>query len=500
MPAGPSRPVPRCAVGLPLRFAHGEVCPAITTGAIDSPCRFPAAPRRMFSFFPFKDPHDADPSKFFAFDQSPDAMPAGIFSRHLDSSPQAELCMRLLHTSDWHLGRTLYGRKRYEEFEAFLNWLAETIRRNEIDALLVAGDVFDTGAPSHRAQELYYGFLCQVAASPCRHVAIVAGNHDSPSFLGAPKDLLKTLDMHVIGQAAENPEEEVLVCRDRQSNAELIICAVPYLRDRDMRAAEAGESVEDKERKLIEGIRGHYAAVGACAERKRRELGADIPIVGMGHLFATGGRTADGDGVRELYVGSLARISADAFPPCFDYLALGHLHIPQTVNGLETMRYSGSPLPMGFGEARQSKSVCRIDFAGSRPSVKPIEIPRFKKLERIEGNLAQIEKRISEAVAERSNAWLEVFYEGEEAIGDLRERLAPLVEGSGSEILRIRNNRIVEHALSPIREEVLSDLNAEEVFERCLAAHELPEAQREELRVAYRETLAALREADAQAE
>jgi exonuclease SbcD len=109
--------------------------------------------------------------------------------------------MKILHTSDWHIGRTLYGRKRYEEFEAFLTWLAETIQQNEIYALLVAGDVFDTSAPSNRAQELYYRFLCRVAASSCRHIVVVAGNHDSPSFLNAPNELLKALDVHVVGSS-----------------------------------------------------------------------------------------------------------------------------------------------------------------------------------------------------------------------------------------------------------------------------------------------------------
>ncbi|RLB87890.1 MAG: exonuclease sbcCD subunit D, partial [Deltaproteobacteria bacterium] len=159
--------------------------------------------------------------------------------------------MKILHTSDWHLGRTLYGRKRYEEFEAFLSWLAETIQKNEIDSLLVAGDVFDNSIPSNRAQGLYYRFLCRVAASSCRHVVIVAGNHDSPSFLNAPKELLRVLDIHVIGSASEAMEDEVLVLRNEQDEPELIVCAVPYLRDRDIRMAEAGESVDDKERKLI---------------------------------------------------------------------------------------------------------------------------------------------------------------------------------------------------------------------------------------------------------
>lgn len=113
--------------------------------------------------------------------------------------------MKILHTSDWHIGRILYGRKRYEEFEAFLTWLADTIQQNEVDALLVAGDVFDTSAPSNRSQALYYRFLCRVAASTCRHVVVVAGNHDSPSFLNAPKELLRTLDVHVGCSAGRMP-------------------------------------------------------------------------------------------------------------------------------------------------------------------------------------------------------------------------------------------------------------------------------------------------------
>ena len=119
--------------------------------------------------------------------------------------------MKILHTSDWHIGRNLYGRKRYEEFEAFLAWMVETIEREKIDVLLVAGDIFDTTTPSNRAQGLYYRFLNRVAASACRHVVVTAGNHDSPSFLDAPKELLEALNVHVIGSVAENLEEEVLV-------------------------------------------------------------------------------------------------------------------------------------------------------------------------------------------------------------------------------------------------------------------------------------------------
>jgi exonuclease SbcD len=409
--------------------------------------------------------------------------------------------MRILHSSDWHIGRTLYGRKRYEEFGAFLTWLAETIQQNEIDALLVAGDVFDTSAPSNRAQELYYRFLCRVAASCCRHVVVVAGNHDSPSFLNAPKELLKALDVHVVGSSTSSPEDEVLVLRNEQDAPELIVCAVPYLRDRDIRMAEAGESVEDKERKLIDGIRTHYAAVAALAEQKREELGADIPIVGTGHLFTAGGQTVDGDGVRELYVGSLAHVTAGIFPGCFNYLALGHLHVPQKVNGSETIRYSGSPLPMGFGEAKQQKSVCQVEFHSTAASIQLIDIPVFQKLERVKGDWEGISNRIIELSATDSQGWLEVIYDGTEVIGDLRERLEAAISGTQMEILRIKNNRIIDRVLGQIHEEeTLDDLNVDDVFERCLAVHDVSEEQRPELLRAYQETVSSLYEDDMQAE
>ena len=409
--------------------------------------------------------------------------------------------MKILHTSDWHIGRTLCGRKRYEEFEAFLIWLEETLHQEQVDTLLVAGDVFDTGAPSNRAQELYYRFLSRVATSSCRHVVVIAGNHDSPSFLNAPRELLEALHVHVIGCVSDNREDEVLVLSKEAGSPELIVCAVPYLRDRDIRVAEAGESIEDKERKLIEGIRSHYAEVAALAEQKRTELGAEIPIIAMGHLFTTGGQTVDGDGVRELYIGSLAHVSAGIFPNALDYLALGHLHVPQKVNDSDVMRYSGSPLPMGFGEAKQEKSVCLVKFAGVEADVRLIKVPAFQRLERVKGSWEELSARILELSAAGSRAWLEVVYEGDEVVGDLRERLDTAVSGSGMEILRVKNNRIIDRVLNQIHDnETLDDLNVNDVFERCLSVHEVPEAQRQELFRAYQETVTSFYEDDARAE
>jgi exonuclease SbcD len=408
--------------------------------------------------------------------------------------------MKILHTSDWHIGHTLCGRKRYEEFEAFLTWLDETIQRNKIDTLLVAGDVFDTSVPSNRAQQLYYRFLCRVASSSCRHIVVVAGNHDSPTFLNAPKELLKALDIHIIGSVSETPEDEVLVLCDGQNRPELIVCAVPYLRDKDLRLAEAGESIEDKEQKLLAGIRSHYAAVAAIAEKKKAESGAELPVVAMGHLYTAGGQTVDGDGVRELYIGSLARVSAEIFPECFNYLALGHLHSPQKVSGAETRRYSGSPLHLGFGEAKQQKSVCRIEFHNSAASVQLIAVPVFQQLERVKGDWNYIAKRIFELSADSAAMWIEVIYEGDEIIGDLRERLEAAIAGTHIEILRVRNNRIIIVSGTSEDGKTLDDMSADEVFKCCLVAHKVPEEQHPALFRAYSDTLLSLDEDDRQAE
>ncbi|WP_227670739.1 exonuclease SbcCD subunit D C-terminal domain-containing protein [Psychrobacter proteolyticus] len=277
--------------------------------------------------------------------------------------------LTILHTSDWHLGRRLYGRLRYEEFESFLQWLQDTISAQKVDILIVAGDIFDTMTPSNKAQALYYEFLGKVSRSCCQHVVIVAGNHDSPTFLDAPSNVLKFLNVHVIGTACDDLNDEVLVLGDDDNNPHCIIAAVPYLRDRDVRSSSAGESADSKDANVIAGICAHYDNVADIAKSKQADLikmhQRYIPIIATGHLFASGGRTTEDDGVRELYVGSLGKISADMFNDGFDYVALGHLHVPQRVGGRESIRYSGSPIAMGFGEAKQQKQVLLVQFGAA---------------------------------------------------------------------------------------------------------------------------------------
>ena len=409
--------------------------------------------------------------------------------------------MKILHTSDWHLGRSLYGRKRYEEFSAFLHWLSTTIESESIDALLVAGDIFDTSTPSNRAQELYYRFLCRVAGSCCRHIVVIAGNHDSPSFLDAPKELLRALNVYVVGAVSQDHEDEVLVLYDRQDRPEAIICAVPYLRDKDIRTVEPGETIDDKNMKLVLGLKHHYEKVCELAEEKRaackKDGHRDIPIIGMGHLFTAGGKTVDGDGVRELYVGSLAHVGQNVFPAAMDYLALGHLHVPQTVGGSTHIRYCGSPIPMGYGEAAQEKKVIIVHFNATTPTIEELAVPCFQPLERIVGSLDDIQSRLEQLKKDGSKAWLELEYTGSDITGNLREMLEETMVDSSMEIRRIKNKRLIERVISTIQEnETLDDLDVQQVFTRCLDTFEIKPEEREQLIHSYNEIIKFLQEED----
>jgi len=263
---------------------------------------------------------------------------------------------------------------RYSEFEAFLSWLEETISTQKVDILIVAGDIFDTMTPSNRAQALYYEFLGRVSKSCCQHIIIVAGNHDSPTFLDAPSQVLKFLNVHVIGTACDDVNDEVLLLNNAQGEPNCIVAAVPYLRDRDVRSSGAGESMDSKDASVINGICAHYDAVAAIAKSHQQTIvkthNRHIPIIATGHLFASGGSTTADDGVRDLYIGNLGKISAEMFDECFDYVALGHLHVPQRVGGREHIRYSGSPIAMGFGEAKQQKQALLIQFGAALNDIK----------------------------------------------------------------------------------------------------------------------------------
>ncbi len=406
--------------------------------------------------------------------------------------------MKILHTADWHIGQHLHTRKRYQEFKEFFSWLVKKIADESFDILLVAGDVFDTTTPSNQAQELYNNFLAEVSKTACRHIVVTGGNHDSPSLLNAQRNVFKLLQIHVVGSAEENPKDEVLLLSDLKGTPELIVCAVPYLRDRDIRKSEPGETLEEKGQKLIDGVRLHYAEVCSEAERLRESIGRWVPIVAMGHLFAAGGETSTGDGVRDLFIGSLGHIHAEIFPSCIDYLALGHLHSPQKVGGKDTMRYSGSPLPISFAEANHEKEVVCIEFAGQDINVEGHKIPTFQELKRIRGDWDHIFNEIAKEKERGSKAFLEIAYTGGEFIDPkLHSQLERCMEGSLMEILKINNERKRERIIAEGENSAsLDDLQPIDVFKSVLEAEQILETEQGDLIARFLEMVTQVVEED----
>ena len=411
--------------------------------------------------------------------------------------------MNILHTSDWHLGHRLYGKNRYEEFEHFLNWLHETIEKEDIEVLLISGDVFDTTTPSNKAQYQYYNFLVKIANSKCKYIVVTAGNHDSPSFINAPKALLGALNVFVIGSVPDNLEDEVFVLNGDNKDEQIIVCAVPYLSDKEIRKSIENESIEDKKKSSINGIKQHYFDVCEIAEKKQKTLNSNskskskfkTPIIAMGHLFTSKGRTCE-EGERELYVGSLANINKSTFPSSIDYLALGHLHIPQLVDKMDNMRYSGSPIPMSFGEAKQQKKVIKFHFNKNEAIVKEIDIPSFQTITQIRGNMNDIVSKIEESKKEKENVWLEIIYNGDEIASNLKSVVDELIKDSQLEVLRIQNKRIIDKVLNREIEETLDQLTDKEVFEKCLEAHQVVHEERIELMETYQEAVKIMNEED----
>ncbi len=295
--------------------------------------------------------------------------------------------MRILHTADWHLGHRLHDNERAIEHDFFLEWLLHTIENQRIDLLIVAGDIFDTANPTHQALEQYYTFIMKLLQTCCRNVVIIGGNHDSPGTLNAPKDILKHLNIHVVGKAGELPDDQLIRIYDNEAQLQSLVCAVPFLRDRDIRHATAGESYEEIEQRLKEGIIRHYHTLAGHVSSYKSHL---VPVIATGHLFCYGRpaiRRKEGS-EKPIHIGTLGNIGASEFPPEFDYIALGHLHRPQVVGSREHIRYSGSPVPLNFSEFTDQKQVLVVEFEGQHlTGIESVAIPHWRKLVRFRGSL-----------------------------------------------------------------------------------------------------------------
>ncbi|MBB3187382.1 exonuclease SbcCD subunit D C-terminal domain-containing protein [Microbacter margulisiae] len=324
--------------------------------------------------------------------------------------------MKILHTSDWHLGHRFLEQSQQEEQTLFLDWLTDYVVANHIDIVLVSGDIFDVGVPSAQAQKLYYDFLLRLYNSTCREVIITGGNHDAPSTLNAPKELLNAFSVRVVGKTTDNPTDEVF--RISVDGEAVIVAAIPYLRDQDIRRAIAAESAEEMNNRYKTALIRHFAEVAASCESVKTD---NEPVIAMGHLFAIGGKTSESE--QSIYVGNLGDIGASDFPAAFDYVALGHLHRAQPVGDIPHIRYSGSPYVLSFSEVDQVKKVVEVE-TGEVIQIKEIPVPAFRKIVRIEGSVESCKTQLL-MLDKENNAltpWVEVILSnGNEATTGYKE-------------------------------------------------------------------------------
>ena len=406
--------------------------------------------------------------------------------------------MRILHTSDWHLGQHFMGKSRQAEHEALIDWLLAQVDAHAVDAVLIAGDIFDTGAPPSYARELYSDLVVKLHRAGVA-LLLLGGNHDSVATLGESRALLAVLSTTVVA-AVGGPADHVVVLPQRNGEAGCIVCAVPFVRPRDVLQSQAGQSAEEKQQSLQAAIQAYYQGVVDVGRAQQKALqntlGRMVPLIATGHLTTLG--ASSNESVREIYVGSLDAFPTAAFPPV-DYIALGHIHKPQKVGGLDHIRYCGSPIPLGFDEAKQQKEVLLVDLdASGLTAITALPVPRFQALISVSGNLATLAAAITAAAAEGSAAqpaWLEVTVAEDDYLTDLPARIGAMTQGLPVEVLRVRRQRANAAATLAFESmATLDELSPGDVFSRRLALEDLAPELQQALEARFRDVVTSLTE------
>ena len=385
--------------------------------------------------------------------------------------------MRILHTSDWHLGQNFMGKSRQAEHQALIGWLLTQVQNHAVDAVLIAGDIFDTGTPPSYAREMYADLVVRLHAAGVG-LLLLGGNHDSVATLRESSALLSVLSTHVY-PAATAPESHVRVLPSRVAGQPgCIVCAIPFIRPRDVVTSEFGQSAQDRQQQLLAAIKQYYQGVydAACAKRDElaQQTGQRLPIIATGHLTTVGASSSES--VREIYVGTLDAFPTSEFPPV-DYLALGHIHKPQKVGGHEHIRYCGSPITLSFDELGQNKQMLLVDLDESGlQSVTELPVPIFQPMMSLRGDLGYMTDALPRIAAQTEagqTTWLEVTVTTDDYLADLPARIQKLVEGQPLEVLRIRRER--GQTMAQLQDNsgvTLDELDPHDVFERRLGLEE----------------------------
>jgi DNA repair protein SbcD/Mre11 len=375
--------------------------------------------------------------------------------------------LRLLHTSDWHLGHTLKEVAREHEHGAFLAWLLETCAAEQPDVVLITGDVFDSATPPASAERMWFEFLAAVRRQhPAMDVVAIAGNHDSPARLGAPASVLRELGVHVIGGLPRTPDGRLDVDRIviPVAGGSGLVAAVPFLRPVDV-----APNVEDP-------LALVYGEVLAEARSRRR---ADQALVVLGHLYVTGAEPSYLS-ERRVSIGGQESASLRLFPDDISYVALGHMHRAQRV-GRDTIRYAGAPIALSLDEARYRHQVVLVELDGaSVREMRTLDVPQIIDIMRIPVRGAASLPDALEAIAalpsrigddDPRRPYLEIVVELERPEPRLRTMIETALDGKRPRLVQLRADVTGDGASlgDRVTAQRLAELDPRDVFTRLWA-------------------------------
>jgi exonuclease SbcD len=376
--------------------------------------------------------------------------------------------MRLIHSSDWHLGHMLRGEVTRElEHQAFLAWLLEACEREAADALVITGDVFDTATPAASAERMWFEFLAAARrARPAMDIVAIAGNHDSPARLGAPSAVLRELGVHVIGGLPRTAGgaldlDRILI---PIAGGRGLVAAVPFLRPVDTPSDVA------------DPLAAIYGEVIAAARERRAP---DQALIVTGHLYMAG---ADAEFLseRRVSIGGQESAPLRLFPEDISYVALGHIHRAQRV-GRDTIRYAGAPLPLSLDEAGYKHQALAIDFAGARAGeIRALPVPRAIEIVRVPRRgaapLAEVLAELAELPPallgpDPARPYLEIVVALERPEPKLRALVEAAVDGKRARLVYLHVEQTGDRAAlgDRVQRQRLAELDPREVFVRLWA-------------------------------